>query len=193
MKNNPIPCSQLVEENMDLVPQMVNVLTRNYSNLSQEEYEELTQTSYLALCNAASKYDGHRPFRPYARAAVRNAIYGYWRTVYQYNKRFCSLDALLESEDGHSYEGEFHQNRTSLSTEQEVIQNLSTAYLKELEAASSNMIQKGIATLRLQQDGYTDRDLATLYQVPSNRVRAWQSKARKWLKENEILYELLAS
>lgn len=97
MKNNPIPYSQLIEENMDLVPQMVNVLTRNYSNLSLEEYEELTQTSYLALCNAASKYDGHRPFRPYARVAVRNAIYGYWRTVYQYNKRFCSLDALLES------------------------------------------------------------------------------------------------
>ncbi|MDY5457405.1 MAG: sigma factor, partial [Bariatricus sp.] len=117
MKNNPILYSQLIEENMDLVPQMVNVLTRNYLNLSLEEYEELTQTSYLALCNAASKYDGHRPFRPYARAAVRNAIYGYWRTVYQYNKRFCSLDALLESEDGHSYEGEFHQNRTSLSTE----------------------------------------------------------------------------
>ena len=45
MKNNPIPYSQLVEENMDLVPQMVNVLTRNYSNLSQEEYEELIQTS----------------------------------------------------------------------------------------------------------------------------------------------------
>ena len=150
MKNNPIPYSQLVEENMDLVPQMVNVLTRNYSNLSQEEYEELTQTSYLALCNAASKYDGHRPFRPYARAAVRNGIYGYWRTVYQYNKRFCSLDALLESEDGHSYESEFHHNHTSLSTEQEAIQNLSTCLLYTSKP-KNNGIKKNCIRIRLHK------------------------------------------
>ena len=63
----------------------------------------------------------------------------------------------------------------------------------ELELNCSNMLQKGILALRLQQDGYTDQDLATFYQVPANHIRAWQSKARKWLRKNDNLYELLAS
>ena len=45
--------------------------------------------------------------------------------------------------------------------------------------------------LYLQQQGYTSFDLAKHYQVPANRVRAWQSKARKLLQQDDALYALL--
>ena len=181
---------QLIEEHMDLVPFMVRVLTRS-CYLTSDEQEELLQTGYLGLCNAASKYDQTRPFRPYAKTAIRNAIYNYWRNIEKHSKNICSLEKLLEENE---CTGELLFPDVQVpSPEQEALQQLSTQYLMELELNCSNMLQKGILALRLQQDGYTDQDLAAFYQVPTNHIRAWQSKARKWLRKNDNLYELLAS
>ena len=68
---------QLVTAHLSLVPRMVRSLTRSLSHLSKDEFDELTQTGYLALCNAAMKCSPTQPFPPYARAAIRNAIYDY--------------------------------------------------------------------------------------------------------------------
>lgn len=184
------PYQQLIENYMDLVPFMVRALTRT-CYLTSDEYDELLQTGYLGLCNAASKYDQTRPFRPYAKTAIRNAIYNYWRDTGKHSKNICSLEKLLEENE---CTGELLFPDVQVpSPEQEALQQLSSQYLLELELNCSNMLQKGILALRLQQDGYTDQDLATFYQVPANHIRAWQSKARKWLRKNNNLYELLAS
>ena len=184
---------QLVTAHLSLVPRMVRALTRSFTNLSQDEFDELTQTGYLALCNAAMKYSPTQPFQPYARAAVRNAIYDYWRDCGKRKSAFCSLDAILTAEDGSTYEPEFMLCKTdALSPEQAVLSKESDSYLKRLECAGSNHLKKGIISLRLQQSGYTSAEVAKLYKVPSNHVRAWQSKARKQLREDQELYALLA-
>ncbi len=184
---------QLVIAHLSLVPRMVRALTRSFSHLSQDEFDELTQTGYLALCNAAMKCSPTQPFSPYARAAIRNAIYDYWRDCGKRKSAFCSLDAILTAEDGSTYEPEFILSKTdALSPEQAVLSKESASYLNRLECAGSNHIKKGIASLRLQQNGYTSAEVAKLYNVPSNHVRAWQSKARKQLREDQELYALLA-
>lgn len=184
---------QLVTTHLSLVPRMVHALTRSYSHLSQEEFEELTQTGYLALCSAAMKWNPTQPFPPYARAAIRNAIYDYWRDYGKRKNIFCSLDALLTAEDGSPYEPEFalHTKKT-VSPEQAVILGESASYLKALEDTGNTPMKKGIASLRLQQKGYTSTEVAKIYGVSSNHVRAWQSKARKQLRQNQELYALLA-
>ena len=184
---------QLVTSHLSLVPRMVRALTRSFSHLSQDEFDELTQTGYLALCNAAMKCSPTQPFPPYARAAIRNAIYDYWRDCGKRKSAFCSLDAILTAEDGSTYEPEFMLCKTdALSPEQAVLSKESDSYLKRLECAGSNHLKKGIISLRLQQSGYTSAEVAKLYKVPSNHVRAWQSKARKQLREDQELYALLA-
>ena len=184
---------QLVTTHLSLVPRMVRALTRSFTNLSQDEFDELTQTGYLALCNAAMKCSPTQPFPPYARAAIRNAIYDYWRDCRKRKNAFCSLDAILTAEDGSTYEPEFILCKTdALSPEQAVLLKESDSYLKRLECAGSNHLKKGIISLRLQQNGYTSAEVAKLYNVPSNHVRAWQSKARKQLREDQELYALLA-
>ena len=85
---------QLVTTHLSLVPRMVRALTRSFSHLSQDEFDELTQTGYLALCNAAMKCSPTQPFPPYARAAIRNAIYDYWRDCGKRKSAFCSLIEL---------------------------------------------------------------------------------------------------
>jgi RNA polymerase sigma factor (sigma-70 family) len=184
---------QLVTAHLSLVPRMVRALTRSFSHLTQDEFDELTQTGYLALCNAAMKCSPTQPFPPYARAAVRNAIYDYWRDCGKRKNAFCSLDAILTAEDGSTYEPEFMLYKTdALSPEQAVLSKESASYLKRLECTGSKHLKKGIISLRLQQNGYTSTEVAKLYNVPSNHVRAWQSKARKQLREDQELYALLA-
>ena len=184
---------QLVTAHLSLVPRMVRALTRSFSHLTQDEFDELTQTGYLALCNAAMKCSPTQPFPPYARAAVRNAIYDYWRDCRKRKNAFCSLDAILTAEDGSTYEPEFMLYKTdALSPEQAVLSKESASYLKRLECTGSKHLKKGIISLRLQQNGYTSTEVAKLYNVPSNHVRAWQSKARKQLREDQELYALLA-
>lgn len=184
---------QLVTAHLSLVPRMVRALTRSFSHLTQDEFDELTQTGYLALCNATMKCSPTQPFPPYARAAVRNAIYDYWRDCGKRKNAFCSLDAILTAEDGSTYEPEFMLYKTdALSPEQAVLSKESASYLKRLECTGSKHLKKGIISLRLQQNGYTSAEVAKLYNVPSNHVRAWQSKARKQLREDQELYALLA-
>ena len=184
---------QLVTTHLSLVPRMVRALTKSFSHLSQDEFDELTQTGYLALCNAAMKCSPTQPFPPYARAAIRNAIYDYWRDCGKRKNAFCSLDAILTAEDGSTYEPEFMLYKTdALSPEQAVLSKESASYLKRLECTGSKHLKKGIISLRLQQNGYTSTEVAKLYNVPSNHVRAWQSKARKQLREDQELYALLA-
>ena len=184
---------QLVTTHLSLVPRMVRALTRSFTNLPKDEFDELTQTGYLALCNAAMKCSPTQPFPPYARAAIRNAIYDYWRDCGKRKSAFCSLDAILTAKDGGTYEPDFMLCKTdALSPEQAVLLKESDSYLKRLECAGSNHLKKGIISLRLQQNGYTSAEVAKLYNVPSNHVRAWQSKARKQLREDQELYALLA-
>lgn len=184
---------QLVKEHLDLVPRMVRALTRSYSHLSKDEYEELTQTGYLALCHAAVKCNPAKAFAPYAKTAIRNAVYDYWRDSGKRKNAFCSLDALLTTEDGEPYEPLFTLLKGNTSSpEQTMLSQASGIYLEELERTSSNPVRKGIASLRLQQSGYTSTELAAIYGVSPNHVRAWQSRARKQLKQDHELYALLA-
>ena len=184
---------ELVNAHLSLGPRMVRALTRSFTNLSQDEFEELTQTGYLALCNAAMKWNPAQPFPPYARTAIRNAIYDYWRECGKRKSTFCSLDALLTAEDGSPYEPKFILYKTDTpSPEQTVLSKESASYLKRLECTGSNHLKKGLVSLRLQQKGYTSAEVAKIYGVPSNHVRAWQSKARKQLKQDSELYALLA-
>ncbi len=183
---------QLVEEHLYLVPMMVSAMTRSYSQLSKEESEELTQIGCLALCRAAVYCDPDRDFAPYAKTAIRHAIYDYWRQCRWQKEHCCSLDELLSNNQDSGYEQYLAIPAYEAQTEQEGLASCYLAYLDVLSSKSSTSIQKGIATLQLQQQGYKSTELARLYGVPANHIRAWQSKARKKLQQDQELYALLA-
>lgn len=184
---------RLAEKHLDLVPQMVSALTRSYSNPSVNEIEELMQTGYLALCRAAMNYHADRPFEPYAKAAIRHAIYDYWRDCRRRRQHFCSLDAILEQKAEPAAHLDTSQSSDCTSETDTYAQSAEcAALLQYLEQQNSGILKKGLIALRMQQQGYKSTDLAKIYGVPPNHIRAWQSKARKMLKQNEELYALLA-
>lgn len=184
---------QLTESYLYLVPRMVSALTRSYAPLSDTERDDLIQTGSLALCRAAINYDGKRPFKTYAQVVIRHAIYDYWRTDAKHTEHCCSLDALLTNAGGDIWEHNLApEDHRQSPTEDNALSAAASTYLFKLESENCPMIGKGIASLRLQQHGYSSKDLAKIYGVPANRVRAWQSKAREKLQKDKELYALLA-
>ena len=181
---------QLAEEHMDLVPRMVSALTKGFS-LSSDQRRELCQTGYLALCRAAvSCRDGY-DFPPYANAAIRNAIYDSWRRDIREKDRLCPLpedqpDPFCR-EPGRSAPEE-GPDAFSLSLKD----TEAGAYLETLKAAQCSTIQKGIEALCFQMEGYSSKELSAHYRAPANHIRAWQSKARRFLAKDATLCALLS-
>lgn len=181
---------QLAEEHMDLVPRMVAALTKGFS-LSSDQRRELCQTGYLALCRAAvSCRDGY-DFPPYANAAIRNAIYDSWRRDIREKDRLCPLpedqpDPFCKEPDPSAPEEGPDAFSLSLKDTE------AGAYLETLKAAQCSTIQKGIEALCFQMEGYSSKELSAHYRAPANHIRAWQSKARRFLAKDATLCALLS-
>lgn len=177
---------------MDLVPIMIRSMTRTAAYVTEEEQQELCQIGYLALCRSAVGFEEGRSFQPYAKTIIRHAIFDYWRKIARDRSMLCSLDEA-SSEDEHLHYRDLFSYEDTQTThpEKDTNQTLLLEHLTQLGTGQSSTIQKGIVALYLQQQGYTSFDLAKHYQVPANRVRAWQSKARKLLQQDDALYALL--
>lgn len=181
---------QLAEEHMALVPRMVSALTKGFS-LSSDQRRELCQTGYLALCRAAVSCREGYDFPPYANAAIRNAIYDSWRRDIREKDRLCPLP-----ED--QPDPFFGRPGPSAPEEGQDVFVLSLkdteagAYLETLKAAQCSTIQKGIEALCFQMEGYSSKELSAHYRAPANHIRAWQSKARRFLAQDATLCALLS-
>ena len=183
---------QLVEEHMELVPRMVHAMTRGSTKTSAEEKEELCQIGYLALCKAATMYQQDLCFKPYATTAIRHAIYDYWRDVSRDREWLCSLENHVSDCGKLTYRHLIsEQADPSLSPETSASTSAVKEYLSSLKDQQCGTIQKGVDFLLLQQQGYTSKELSALYHIPTNYVRAWRSKARQLLRQDEKLHALL--
>lgn len=181
---------QLAEEHMALVPRMVSALTKGFS-LSSDQRRELCQTGYLALCRAAvSCRDGYA-FPPYANAAIRNAIYDSWRRDIREKDRLCPLP----EDQPDPFCGRPGPSDPEEGPDVFVLSLKDTeagAYLETLKAAQCSTIQKGIEALCFQMEGYSSKELSAHYRAPANHIRAWQSKARRFLAQDATLCALLS-
>lgn len=181
---------QLAEEHMDLVPRMVAALTKGFP-LNSDQRRELCQTGYLALCRAAVSCRNGYDFPPYANAAIRNAIYDSWRRDIREKNRLCPLpedqpDPFCKEPGPSAPEEGPDAFFLSLKDTE------AGAYLETLKAAQCSTIQKGIEALCFQMEGYSSKELSAHYRAPANHIRAWQSKARRFLAKDATLCALLS-
>ena len=164
---------KLTEDHLSIVAKVIQTLTCGCRYVSYDERQDLLQIGNLALCKAAMNYDGNRPFETYAKVVIRNAIYDYWRSLQKERTYTCSMDAIADNETDTSY--------------QQLLADTSS-----LQNVNCTTIKKGIQALLLQQNGYTSQEISKHYGVPASHVRAWKSKARKYLQQDATLYALLS-
>ncbi|MEX2996822.1 sigma-70 family RNA polymerase sigma factor [[Clostridium] scindens] len=183
---------KLTEDHLSIVAKVIQTLTCGCRYVSYDERQDLLQIGNLALCKAAMNYDGNRPFETYAKVVIRNAIYDYWRSLQKERTYTCSMDAIADNETDTSYQQLLADTSSLQNLEQEHNLRSIYEYLQTLQNVNCTTIKKGIQALLLQQNGYTSQEISKHYGVPASHVRAWKSKARKYLQQDATLYTLLS-
>ena len=183
---------KLTEDHLSIVAKVIQTLTCGCRYVSYDERQDLLQIGNLALCKAAMNYDGNRPFETYAKVVIRNAIYDYWRSLQKERTYTCSMDAIADNETDTSYQQLLADTSSLQNLEQEHNLRSIYEYLQTLQNVNCTTIKKGIQALLLQQNGYTSQEISKHYGVPASHVRAWKSKARKYLQQDPTLYALLS-
>lgn len=183
---------KLTENHLSIVAKVIQTLTCGCRYVSYDERQDLLQIGNLALCKAAMNYDGNRPFETYAKVVIRNAIYDYWRSLQKERTYTCSMDAIADNETDTSYQQLLADTSSLQNLEQEHNLRSIYEYLQTLQNVNCTTIKKGIQALLLQQNGYTSQEIPKHYGVPASHVRAWKSKARKYLQQDATLYALLS-
>lgn len=183
---------KLTEDHLSIVAKVIQTLTCGCRYVSYDERQDLLQIGNLALCKAAMNYDGNRPFETYAKVVIRNAIYDYWRSLQKERTYTCSMDAIADNETDTSYQQLLADTSSLQNWEQEHNLRSIYEYLQTLQNVNCTTIKKGIQALLLQQNGYTSQEISKHYGVPASYVRAWKSKARKYLQQDATLYALLS-
>lgn len=183
---------KLTEDHLSIVAKVIQTLTCGCRYVSYDERQDLLQIGNLALCKAAMNYDGNRPFETYAKVVIRNAIYDYWRSLQKERTYTCSMDAIADNETDTSYQQLLADTSSLQNWEQEHNLRSIYEYLQTLQNVNCTTINKGIQALLLQQNGYTSQEISKHYGVPASHVRAWKSKARKYLQQDATLYTLLS-
>lgn len=183
---------KLTEDHLPIVAKVIQTLTCSCRYVSYDERQDLLQIGNLALCKAAMNYDGSRPFETYAKVVIRNAIYDYWRSLQKERTDTCSMDAIADNETDTSYQQLLADTSSLQNLEQEHNLRSIYEYLQTLQNVNCTTIKKGIQALLLQQNGYTSQEISKHYGVPASHVRAWKSKARKYLQQDATLYALLS-
>lgn len=183
---------KLTENHLSIVAKVIQTLTCGCRYVSYDERQDLLQIGNLALCKAAMNYDGNRPFETYAKVVIRNAIYDYWRSLQKERTYTCSMDAIADNETDTSYQQLLADTSSLQNLEQEHNLRSIYEYLQTLQNVNCTTIKKGIQALLLQQNGYTSQEISKHYGVPASHVRAWKSKARKYLQQDATLYTLLS-
>lgn len=183
---------KLTEDHLPIVAKVIQTLTCSCRYVSYDERQDLLQIGNLALCKAAMNYDGSRPFETYAKVVIRNAIYDYWRSLQKERTYTCSMDAIADNETDTSYQQLLADTSSLQNLEQEHNLRSIYEYLQTLQNVNCTTIKKGIQVLLLQQNGYTSQEISKHYGVPASHVRAWKSKARKYLQQDATLYALLS-
>lgn len=191
MKTEYVPTTwqALVEKNLHLVTKVIRGLSISNSSMPEMNADELYQVGCLALCKAAMRFDDGRPFEPYAKTVIRNALLDQYRLAMRYHQRTCSLSETLTDTDEISFETLLRSGTGN--PESEICETETDAYLMMLEKQNTGIMSKGIATLLLTAKGYNSTDIAQHFGVPANHIRAWKSKAAAKLRCDKQLYALL--
>lgn len=175
----------LIEENMHMVEIVVKMLMSKFG-ISKDEYEEYCQIGYLVLCSKVGKYDGSTKFSTFANKVLTNAFIDKHRFDRSRNREIISLDEICsEDADGNGTSlVAFLASETDVENEalSKVTNELIRKYIKSAkERCSAQTTVKGFEALELKLDGYSGEEIAKLFDVPSNSLRSWMSRAKKLL------------
>lgn len=181
---------RLIEENLDKLEVTIKSLAKKF-NVSACDFDDYRQTAYLTLCGRAYKYDGRTKFITFANTVITNAMIDKYRREKSRNVEMISLnDARFECEDETNL---LDFLASENDTENEVLAKVTNDMVKKYirnakDKCTATTTVRGFEALELKLEGYSGEEIASMFNVPSNSLRSWMSKAKKLLLcENDFV------
>lgn len=171
--------AKMVEDNLHIVNIVIKAHIRLNPNNCELAYDEMYQIGCLALCEAAMKFDESRgsEFFTFAYSIVKNSLMDQCRKVQK------DLSCTTDDPEG-IYEHQYSIKKHEAEIEDLMFREAFLSFSREAKRKYSGVVLKGIEAIEFKALGYTGSDIARLYGVKPNSVRAWISKARKELKHD---------
>ena len=185
---------RLIEENIEKLEYIIKKLICSF-NIPKNEAEEYRQIAYLALCNKTNKYDGSTKFTTFANMVIKNAFIDVYRKEKLKKFDFISLEECFTEDDSGNGAGLIDFLSTDNNTEKEVLTKVrNDLVFRHINLAKENCTAKttvqGFSALELKIKGYSGEEIARMFNVPSNSLRTWMSKARKILLSDKEFLKL---
>lgn len=179
-----------IEENMDKLEVTIKSLAKKF-NVPACDFDDYRQTAYLTLCDRAYKYDGRTKFITFANTVITNAMIDKYRREKNRNVEMVSFnDACFECEDETNL---LDFLASENDTENEVLTRVTNDMVKKYirtakDKCTAKTTVRGFEALELKLEGYSGEEIASMFNVPSNSLRSWMSKAKKLLLcENDFV------
>ena len=185
----------LIEENMKAIEIRTKLLVKKYG-IPQAEYEEYLPIACLVICNKIHKYDETKSFSTFVDAILENAFIDMHRADKSRKIDLISFDECC-IDDGCGSEASLADFlATDNNTENEVLAGITNDIIKRCikkakEKCTSQTTVKGFDALELKFEGYSGAEIARMFNVPSNSLRSWISRAKKTLLAEREFADLL--
>lgn len=174
----------LVEENLSVIDKAIKLFINPDEDICGLGYSDLYQEGAVALCKAASTYDGRSAqFETYATTVIRNHLYNCCKSVNTHERKLpsVSLDIDFSEED----QPPPYREPSVPDGIDDLLGRMDAAdLLADCKQRYSGVARLGVETLELKVKGLSGADIARLYGAKPNQVGAWISRAAQKIRKD---------
>ena len=176
----------LVESGLPVIDKVIRLFIRPDETVCGLGRDDLYQEGAVALCKAASTYDGSSArFDTYAAAVVRNHLLNHCKAVNTGQKKLptVSLDAD-GPEDGRP--PPFPEPSVPDGTDRLIGEWTATELLSDCKRRYSGVARLGVEALELKVKGLSGAEIAQMYHTTPNNIGAWISRAAQKIRRDIV-------
>lgn len=176
---------KLVSENINVVDMVICKYIHINKNICGMEYDDIFQVGAIGLCKAAANYKkcSSAKFKTYAFQVIRNTIIDHLKSI------TCKQNAQNQYLSEANLHIESQKNRTP---DEEYSGKIVLQALQQSKERYSGSALRGIEAIELKARGYSGADIARRYNVKSNYITACISRAKKYLRKDELFLKMIA-
>lgn len=176
----------LVESGLPVIDKVIRLFIRPDETVCGLGRDDLYQEGAVALCKAASTYDGRSAhFDTYAAAVIRNHLLNHCKAVNAGQKKLPTVPLDADSqEDGRP--PPFPEPSVPDGTDRLIGDWAAAELLSDCKRRYSGVAKLGVEALELKVKGLSGADIALLYGAKPNEVGAWISRAAKKIRRDVV-------
>ena len=176
----------LVEEGLPVIDKVIRLFIRPNENVCGLGRDDLYQEGAVALCKAASTYDGRSArFDTYAAAVVHNHLLNHCKAVNAGQKKLptVSLDADSSEDDRPP---PFPEPSVPDGTDRLIGDWSAAELLSDCKRRYSGVAKLGVEALELKVKGLSGAEIARMYHTTPNNIGAWISRAAQKIRRDIV-------